>query len=86
MPIAGEVRIAKSISWLTTVAAELVARPYIGCSVFQIEFIPGVALAELTETLAIDSSTVTVEVNVNTGKRRPIVFRSFRMPSVLTPR
>jgi site-specific DNA recombinase len=70
----GELEVYKVRATLRRLLArfDFVARPYKGCSVYRIEFIPGVALAELTGTPVIDSSTITFEVTVSTGKRRPV--------------
>ena len=70
----GELEVYKVHATLRRLLArfDLVARPRSGCSVFRIGFIPGVALAELTGTPVIDSSTITFEVTVSTVKRRPV--------------
>lgn len=72
----GELEVYKVRATLRRLLAcfELIARPVQGCSVFRIEFVPGVALAELTATPVIDSSTVAFEVTVSTTKRRPPVW------------
>lgn len=51
---------------------ELIARPRPGCSLYRIEFVPGVCVAELTSTPVIDSSTVAFEIEVTAPKRRPV--------------
>ena len=51
---------------------ELIGRPRPGCSLYRIEFAPGVCVAELTNTQVIDSSTVVFEVEVTAPKRRPV--------------
>ncbi|MCW5641443.1 MAG: recombinase family protein [Rhodoferax sp.] len=72
--LSGELEVYKVRATLRRLLArfELVARPNSGCSVFRIEFIPGVTLAELTETPVIDTSTFAFEVIVSTGKKRPV--------------
>jgi DNA invertase Pin-like site-specific DNA recombinase len=51
---------------------ELVGRPRSGCSLYRIEFVPGVCVAELSGTPVMDSSTVTFEIEVTAPKRRPV--------------
>lgn len=53
---------------------ELIARPSPGCSVFRISVMPGVCLAELSDTLVIDPVPASFEVTVSTTKRRPVVW------------
>lgn len=50
---------------------ELVRRPARGCSVFRIVFVPGVSVAELTQTPVVDSSSFGFEVTASTTNRRP---------------
>jgi len=51
---------------------ELIQRPRPGCSLFKIEFVPGVCVAELSSTPVMDSSTVAFEIEVTAPKRRPV--------------
>lgn len=51
---------------------ELVAKNGRHCSVFELEFIPGVCVAELSESEVIDAGSVAFRVEVSTTARRPV--------------
>jgi site-specific DNA recombinase len=53
---------------------ELIARPAPGCSRFRIGVLPGVCVAEFSDTPVIDAVPAMFEVTVSTTKRRPVVW------------
>lgn len=53
---------------------ELVAKPAKNVAVFELEFVPGICVAELSQTLAVDSQRVAFKVTVSTTARRPVVW------------
>ncbi len=53
---------------------ELVAKPAKNVAVFELEFIPGLCIADLTGTKAVDSQSVVFRVTVSTTARRPVVW------------
>ncbi len=69
----GELEVYKVRATLRRLLArfELVARPYKGCSVFRIEFVPGICVAELSSTPVMDSSRIGFQVTATTTNRRP---------------
>ena len=55
----------------------LVAKQGRNCSVFELSFIPGIGVAEVTGTGAIDTECVSYRVTVSTTARRPVVWEVF---------
>jgi site-specific DNA recombinase len=53
---------------------ELVAKLSKNVAVFELEFVPGICVAELTSTQTIDSQGVVFRVTVSTTARRPVVW------------
>jgi site-specific DNA recombinase len=53
---------------------ELIAKPARGVSIFQLTFIPGICVAEVTESDVIDDGSVSFRVTVSTTAARPVVW------------
>jgi DNA invertase Pin-like site-specific DNA recombinase len=54
---------------------DLIARQGRGCSVFRFKLMPGVCVAEASDTVPIDMSPVCFDVTVSTTSRRPVVWK-----------